>query len=92
MRVPLVADGVRAVTERLTGSSSSSSALKMNAPTTANARPSATPHGHDALAATKRALALRVLFDADGRAGSLLARGRARTAEIEQPRRDARRT
>ena len=82
MRVPLVADGVRAVTERLTGSSSSSSALKMNAPTTANARPSATPHGHDALAATKRALALRVLFDADGRAGSLLARGRARTAEI----------
>ena len=87
MRVPLVADGVRAVTKQLTGmtpafSSSSSSASKMNAPTTANARPSAAPHGHDALAATKRALALRVLFDADGRAGSLLARGRARTAEI----------
>lgn len=86
MRVPLVADGVRAVTERLTGMtpafSSSSSASKMNAPTTANARPSAASHGHDALAATKRALALRVLFDADGRAGSLLARGRARTAEI----------
>lgn len=83
MRVPLVADGVRAVTERLTGSPPASSASKMNAPTTANARHSATPHGHDALAATKRALALRLLFDADGRAGgSLLARGRARTAEI----------
>lgn len=72
MRVPLVANGVRAVTERLTGMMPHDSRKNNNASPLAGATTAGTHsrgHGHDALTATKRALALRVLFDPEiGRA------------------------
>ena len=84
MRVPLVANGVRAVTERLTGMMPHDSRKNNNASPLAGATTAGTHsrgHGHDALTATKRALALRVLFDPDA-AGTLLDHYRARTAQI----------
>ena len=84
MRVPLVANGVRAVTERLTGMMPHDSRKNNNASPLAGATTAGTisrGHGHDALTATKRALALRVLFDPDA-AGTLLDHYRARTAQI----------
>ena len=84
MRVPLVANGVRAVTERLTGMMPHDSRKNNNASPLAGATTAGTisrGHGHDALTATKRALALRVLFDPDA-ATSLLDHYRARTAQI----------